>query len=553
MPRFAMDVPQTYENIVRPVSLEIAQQLVKMLYLPGNVEVLMPGASKTTKVQGTTLEDTDPTNPASFNHDNRLKVEVTENPVEDRILTTAVHQKENLPFFFDPKLGVRMFPVYSGTELSFTFTYRAENRTLARRFRNEMLSRTSQMREENLHELSYYYLVPPGFVALLRHLHELRENQGGYGQDFDHWVQEHITANATILTNQIGGQPALAIAEFQTNSFGVFQLVGTVEEEEEDKPSGSWLVTFQYKVVFDQVIQTTAQWPLMVHNQLIDAKWYDNGPNASGQLVDPNRRARKPSLSRHALDHFTTVYPSACKTRLLDGVILPQFDEWRPTTVVPETSTLISAMIQIDPTAPTILFNLMEDLGGYQLNPELEEFIKGEAPYMNIRGASIFDLRLFIDDDPMDDDLVVVTPDLTVTTRNVLNIRRNYHIRLALLNNLFLLDDAAWQRLRRGGEAAVQLINCLQYKLLGKAFTPRLLGGYLIRDDDLRLIAQRINDLKVPHKGGLEHVMLTVNGVVIVANRSLENGNRQGNANGAATEGSDPSQDPFTDPTNCGC
>lgn len=551
MPRIVSEVPQTTENIIRPVSLEVARHIAKMLNLPADIKVLMPGTSETTLYPNSELGASGTADPSSFGHDGRLLLEVQENPVEDRVLATAVHQVENLPFFLDKELGVKMYPVYSGTELIFNFTYRAENRTNARRFRNEMLSRTAAMREEILHELNYHYHVPYVFLHLLKHVHELREFVAGYGDDFDKYVSDHIVDRATIVTDQIGQNQSLVIREFQTNPLGIFQFVPAPEAEEVDKKSGTFNITFQYRFVFDQVISAVAEWPLLVHNQLIHEPWRSR-PWASGELIDPDRRKRQPSLSRYAFDYFTNVYTDHCKQRLMDGYVIPNYDEWRPAFVTPNTSTLFIAMLGLDPTAPNTLFELMGDLDGYQLEPELRDFIEGEAPYMAIKGGSIFDLRLFEGDNPMDDGLLSVsTPDLIVLSNAVMDLRKIYHVRLALVNDLFTLNTAAWERLRAGGPAAIRIINSLQFKLLGKAFEPKLLGGYLIRNSDLRLIAQRINDLKVPHKGGLEHVMLTVNDVVVVTHRSSDNVSDQERTFGTDAGGTDSGEDPFTKPADC--
>lgn len=551
MPRIVAEVPQTYENIVRPVALDVARTLAKMMNLPQDVKVLLPGAPQTTLWPNTELGAKDPSDGVTFGHGERLLLEVTENPVEDRILTTAVHQKENLPIFLDSKMKVKLYPVYSGTELNFNFTYRAENRTDARKFRNEILSRTAAMREEHLHELNYYYHVPYVFLHLLKHLHELRETIAPYNETFDQWINANIIDRATTVTDQIGFNQALAIREFQTNPLGTFQFVGTTEAEEEDKKSGTWNITFGYKFVFDQVINVVMEYPLMVHQSLVDEQWRSQ-PHPSGELTDPDRRKRLPSLSRYAFDHFVQVYTDHCKQKLTDGYTIPVFDEWRPDWIIPNTSTVFNAMTTIDPAAPSLLFELMGDLDGFWLDPSLREFIVGEAPYMNTKGASIFDLRLYEDAYPMDDGLLSVTvPDLVVISNATMDLRRQYHVRLALVNNLFTLGPAAWERLRGGGPAAVKILNCLQFKLLGKAFEPKLLGGRWIRNEDLRLIAQRINDLKVPHKGPLEHVMLTVNEIVIVANRSSDNGTDQIRSDGTQAGGSDSGEDPFTKPATC--
>lgn len=552
MPRIICDLPQTYENIVRPVALDVARQLAEALNLPRSIKVLLPGVTEHALFPNSELgKQNDPHDASSFGHNDRLLLDIQESPVEDRILATAVHQKENIPFFWDEKLGVRCYPIYSSTELSFNFQLRTQDRTTARRFRNELLARTAAMREGILHELSYYYHVPPTFLHLLHHIHTLRETQGGYGEDFSKWVSDHIDRRATNITDQVGKNQALAIREFQVCPLGHFQFAGTVDQEEKDKDSGTFVFNFQYKLVFDQIINVVAEWPLMIHGQLIDEQWRSE-PWASGQLIDPDRRHRAPSLSRKAMDHFTTIYTNHCLQPLVDGYVIPNYDEWRPQFVIPNTSTLFIAMLGHTDPVDNVLFDLMGDLDGYHLDPSLRDFLIGEAPYMNRQGQSIFDLRLYEGDAPMmDGSLSVSRPDLTVLCNAVRDVRKSYHVRLALVNDLHTLSSEAWERLRRGGEAAVKILNCLQFKLLGKAFGPKLLGGYLIPTQELRTIAQRINDLKVPHKGPLEHVMLTVNHVVVATHRSSEYVTDQERTDGTQAGGTDPGTDPFTKTPDC--
>lgn len=552
MPRIIADLPQTYENIVRPVALDVARQLAETLNLPRTINVLLPGVTEHALFPNTELgKQHDPHDASTFGHNDRLLLEIQETPTEDRILATAVHQKENVPFFSDDALGVRCYPVYSSTELSFNFQLRTSDRTIARRFRNEMLTRTAAMREGILHELSYYYHVPPVFLHLLKHVHELREAQGGYGETFDEWVTKNIDARATNITDQAGKNQALAIREFQVCPQGHFQFAGTVEAEEKDKDSGTFVFNFQYKLVFDQIINVVAEWPLMIHGQIIGEAWRSQ-PWASGKLVDPDRRKVHRTLSRKAMDHFTNTFTNHCLTPITDGYVIPNYDEWRPQFVLPNTSTLFIAMLGHTDPVDNVLFDLMDDLDGYALDPDLREFILGEAPYMNRQGESIFDLRLYEGDAPMvDGSLGVSRPDLTVLCHAVRDVRKMYHVRLALVNDLFTLSSEAWERLRRGGQAAVKILNCLQFKMLGKAYEPKLLGGYLISTQELRMIAQRINDLKVPHKGPLEHVMLTVNHVVVATHRSSEYVTDQERTDGAQAGGSDAGGDPFTKTPDC--
>jgi hypothetical protein len=551
MPRNVIDVQQTFDNITRPVALQIAERLGRVMNLPPNTKLLLPDAAEAALFPNSELGAKDPANPATFGHTDQLQIEIQENPVEGFILSTAVHQVDQRAIFLDPELKIRIWPVKMPKELAFNFVARFQNRTRARQFRDEILNRTSALREGIMHELDYYYHVPKIMQELLVHLHTLREKTAGYGEDYPTWLTKHITPTATELTDQIGWIGALAVAEKQVYDLGHFDFTGTTDPEEVDKRSGTWTVSFGYKLVYDQVTQLVMEYPLQVHQSLVDSLWYGRR-YASGELVDPDRRKRTQTHSREAMDFFTNSFINRCLETYHSGLTLPEFDEWKPKFAVPNTSTLYTAMLGLDPTAPRSLYNLFDDdLYGYSLSPSLREFMEGEAPYVCRKGASIFDLRLYLNDDPMDDGCLLLDADGNVTLNVVPDFRQRYHVRLALVNNLFTLNSEAQMRLRSAGQVGIDILNTLQWKLLGKAFTPRLLGGRVISREDFETIAQRINDLKVPHRGPFEFNILTVNEAVIIAHRSNNVGNHQTQPNGSGSAGSGAGSDPFTDPAPC--
>jgi len=556
MPRIVLEVPQTYENIVRPVALQVGRDIQKILNLPHDTTVLFPGQAGVALTANSAVGEKDHQAVATFGHGARLLMEVSERPVEDRILATAVHQKENLPFFFDKKLKVRMYPIYSGTELTFNLTYRAPNRTLARRFYDEVLTRTAAGREGILHELDYCYLVPKQFIQLIAHVHTLRENAdvAPYGQTLEEYAREHFDAKVRDVTDLIGNVSSVAMGEFQSQSQGHFQFVGVTEAEEKDKESGTYNVTFSYTFTFDKVVGAVADYPLLVHQQLIEDIWYSE-PHASGQLTDPARRQRAPSHSRWVFDYFARgLFPNLCRKRCMDGIVIPEFDDWSAGAVIGPTSTVFVGMLGLSKDDPQALLTLSEDLGGFEIDADVLEFMRKEAPYMAIEGQSVFNLRLYEGPDPMDDGCVVVDPDtLKVRSAFEIDLREIYHLRLSIVHDLKSLTQSAWDRLRGGGVAAVKIVNALQRKVTNQYFSPKLLSGYLISNADMEYIAERVNRAKGIYHGDPEYVMLTVNEVLIEAGRSSENESHQSNTQGASGEGSGEGAHPLTPAEDCDC
>jgi hypothetical protein len=518
MPRVATEIPETMEAIVRPVALDIIRQVGKLLGLPKSTAIYYPGSAESAAQTGSTLNYEG--EPSSFPFYGKLKIEANEQYIEDRVLTDAVYRHEFLPIFIDKDLGVRIHPVYSATEMILSFTYRAESRVAAERFRDDIKMRTSMLRKENLHELTYHYGIPATYLQLCQEIHTLREKIAPYGEDFSKWFMDHVDPRVTNITTLIGTSPTLVIPEHQVCALGWFDFAFAPEPAVKDSESGTFDISFEYRVTYDKVISCVMEYPLVVHNQMIAARWHGQR-NASGDLAsDPGLRKRAPSLSRYFFDKFVSVYPCECQ-RQIDGVSMPVFDDWIPDTVHPDTSTVFTAIVQVSPTDRGDVVNL-QSLGDWKIDPTLLPFLQGEAPFLTTYGQSVVYLSLYRDGVPVDDGGLTVDAALNVRYTPTMDLRQRYHLRIALVNDLTILDRPAIERFRSGGQAALKILTTLQAKLGKKGYLPVLRGGKYISYADILEIGQRINSLKTPYQTGVEYAMLTVGNFIIAASRSSD-------------------------------
>lgn len=534
MPKAAVAVPDSYLSITRPVALEAVRQLAMLMGWQSSIEILFPGDAEEVPMNGSTL-DPERTMPSNFSDNGRIRIEIVENPIEDRVLATAIHRKENLPIFLDKKLGIRLQPVYSGTELVFQLQFRAPNRVLAERFRQEALMKTAQYRRENLHDLTYHYAIPPGFLSMFKSFHELREATAPYNQSFDVWMSDHLSAKATNLMTLIGTQPQLSIGESQTCPLGWFDFTALPEPETKNDETGPYVLSFQYTLQYDKVIGVAAEWPLMIHNQIIDSQYYAV-PLASGNMIDPDKVRRKPALSRHAFDALTNVYTDNCFKKF-DGISIPEFDEWAPAHVPPDTTTIIAAMISLDPTDLRAVADL-DDLGDIEIDADIRNWMRMEGNRMTRYGESVFHISLYRGDVPIDDGILTIDNQLNIRATVDLNLRERYHLRIALLHDILSIQPVGREALRTAGTAAVKILSAMQLRLMRTGFVPELTAGGVIPRNIFRQIGQRINDLKTPHRIGVEYRFLTVGNYIIRTNREEQNAYRNSSAADAADDSS---------------
>lgn len=517
MPRVISVIPETQLAITRPVALAVIRQVGKLLSLPKSTSILYPGSSESAAQTGSTLNYEGEA--SSFPYYGKLHIEANESYIDDRVLTDIAYRHEFLPVFLDKDLGVRFQPIYSATELVLNFVYRAPDQNAANRFRDDIKMRVSALRAENLHELTYNYNIPRKYVEMLQMIYGLRQAQAPYDDTFEKWLRACFDPRVTNITTLIGTEPHLAIPEHQIRNLGHFDFTAAPDVQTKDSEAGTYNISFDYRITYDKVVGIMAEYPLVVHNQMIPGKWHGYR-NASGDLPsDPGRKRRVSSVSVRAFDAITQPYRVE-NHRPIDGVCSPQFDDWIPDTVHPDTSTVFTGIIQVDPADRTDVLNLQE-LGDWALDPDVLAFLKTEYPYITTYGKSIFYASLYNAGVPLTDGPLVCDKFLHLRYAPSMNLRHRYHLRLALVNDLFIMDRPAWERFRSSGISAQRILAALQGRFnIQDAWVPPLQANRYIRYADLVKVAHRLNAHKAPYQTGVEYAMMTVGNYIIAAHRS---------------------------------
>ena len=95
MPRVALEIPESYHSVVRPVTYSILKSLFQQTGIDLNTPVTFNGQADTAVATGSLLGDTD--NTVKFSGHESLVVECNEVFFEDTVLGTAVMEQEYPP------------------------------------------------------------------------------------------------------------------------------------------------------------------------------------------------------------------------------------------------------------------------------------------------------------------------------------------------------------------------------------------------------------------------------------------------------------------------
>lgn len=477
MPKLILRLPETELSVLRPAVMSVARPLFKLMGIPAATRIFFPteGVDKAPQAGSTLGGQRELEEPNLLPFSNKIVIEVREEPNPDRLGSTAIHRAENFPIIRDDALSVMIKPIYADTEVTLNFKYRAGDKALAERVRDEIRARYSDLREVFEFSTVFNWQVPAPVMALMNVIHELRENVEGYGQDFDTYWKEITDARMSQLGNQGGKQLHWAVSEQQGSVLGYFDFQGIAEPGSKEDEGDTLTTSFSFKFRFEKPLAVAMHYPIIVHNQILPPDYRPR--KEDDRTIHP---ARSMSLSTDALSQFRG---GKTKNSFIarNGYDIPSFDEFIPGSVVPDTQRLFTALVKVNPADKKMLLD-MTSLGNIKFTDLITGFMKKEAAWMNRIYNSVFCVSLYSDLDLLLDPVLVVDNDLVVRANNDRELRCQNRVRLSLVANWTFLTPRAIEAMRVNGAATIEIIKALWpwYDPL-----PVLLSNGAIRKDDM--------------------------------------------------------------------
>jgi hypothetical protein len=476
MPKILVEVPDTVEGILRPVSLDIARTLFSDTQVTKDIQILFPGDIGRAQQKGGSISALPEQNPTSvkFPFTSQMYMEVTEEYMEDRMLSSAIFRAENLFVFRDDRIQTDIRPVYSMTQTTINFKYRAKDKTEAIRWRDDIRNRTAANRQQFVHDVKYHYLIPKEMLVILKELWAMREKVAGYGDTWEEYWRENASSRVSWLSNLSGQQGAWGVAESRLRVQGWFDFTGAPEQGSNESDADAWTISFAYVFQYDKPIACTMYYPLMVHNQLVAQKYRPGKEEMPEYQIEAQERSY--GLSAKMLSKFEATHGLYQLTKR-PGYAIPSFDEFLPEQVIPHTLRVFTVMIQLDPANPRKLFNLKTDLGDIALNEDMWCCIDKEIPYMCQPGQSVFNLSLYRQAHMMTPNWITIDSDYNVMATQDLDLRQYYHVRFSLMRDLRQVNPDSLKRLQSCPDCLNEILAAIDPTLLPKGLLPCVVGG----------------------------------------------------------------------------
>lgn len=479
MPNVNVALPETSQTILRPAVLDIVKQVQEITKIDPKSKIQFPGDIQTMQTAGTEIGTTQ-NRSAIFGSDKYTFIEVEEDYDLDGLGSTSVDGKGNYPVFLDEKLGVSLSPIYASYKVTINFKYRCPSKTEALKWRDDMRIRVSQMRDINLHNITYTYFLPLELLVLIKIIYEKRENYLGYGQSFQEYFISNSSDRLKLISDTVGKDTRLGIAETQGRIQGMYGFEGMPEKPERDDTNGSWTISFSYNFTYDKPIGCNMIYPVMVHNQLLPIG-YTHYYNKSVDLDKINKEVRGSKVALFAFESDTIMNTSI---NPLPYIRLPEFDDYVIPGTPRGTGTAIMALCEVDTNDKKTLLNLNE-LGSLVMDKDILQFIKEvEYPYICKLYKSIINISLYRNKQPTYTTTIDSDNLLNIKAVNTLDLRNQYRVRIAIVTDLTMLPKQAIDRLKRYPKAFVKLIGAINELLRNHPDLIRLADKEIISNLD---------------------------------------------------------------------
>jgi hypothetical protein len=502
----SLPIPETVESVTRPVMLDVVRQLMTLTGISKKTNIVYFGDLERSKQLNSAIGASDEKDdPNTFAHNDKISIEVAETYFNELGHQDAVERPENLLVFQDAPLSIVMKPIYAQMEATVSIRFRANNKTLAMQWRDFVKARLTQSfkRELYLHNVTYSFGIPEECLYILKELHRLRENVAGFGEDFDTYFANHRTPKMTTVRNLSATAQLWSVPETQTRIQGWFDWE-LPEEAQKDADGTTYTVAFNYKFRYARPTRIEMIYPIMVHNQLLDAKYRDT------PLTDPSDVEKSYAMTARIFRSFEGGQWD-CKQIQDFGFSIPAFDEFWPKMVPNDTRRLLTVLFTLDDTNPHQFLNL-GDLKSRQLHPDILEYIRSEREYLTVPGLSAIHLALY-----KNEFLIANNPapfnvdaDLNVVGLLSTNLRVQHHLRISLFTDWQSLRGGALQRMQDHGRAAILMLMAIDPSLKDRGLLPVLIDDNFVSKTSLLIAINNLRPTKNILTPGPTGMMYTV-------------------------------------------
>ena len=438
MPTFIEEVPELDICVRRPVIAAVLDDLFRQTNInTKELAVYQMGRTVAIPQLHSTLDES--VNKERLATETRIEVGMDEEITN--VTIAPILYPNNIAVFHDKALQVSLVPTVVPTKTTLSVRFVCSSRVEAQNWQQAIRRQVSQRQFNPIHTVNFYYPIPMNHMYGLSKIHEMRENQAGYGDTFGSWLKDNFTNRFSVITNSVGKGTQFVIREQQTNIIGYYEFGEEVEKVEKEEGAGAYAVDFSYTFFYERPENVVLKFPTVIHNQIVPKEIRDDR-----QVEEVHPEYYYNSNSGAAFHQFAFNGQTNLPYKRFTGLAIPFFDEWYPTYKSLYYENMFRITSQISPDDLRWIGNV-NDILPYYMQGYVVAYMKSRPQQMTRRREHLFNVTVHRWDDLFASNELTIDKDLKVTTPADMNLRDMWHLNVDICYDLSVLSDEALEDL----------------------------------------------------------------------------------------------------------
>lgn len=481
MPQFTYPIPDVYEMITRPTELAVIRQIAAITGTAEDSFIEYGGMNDGIPTWKSLLnQDNAPT--GRFGSFNKVQVTAEERIDEDYYLSTAyLNPSDAKTVWQDSAIGITLRPIYEKVKTTLSFKYRTIDLGEARNWMTAMKRRIQMNWLDQSLQSKYKVAIAPTLMQFLYEFHRMSQAVEPDGVEFMPWLDKRFLQAHTVLTMLDGRYPQVVLKETQLDVVGWFGFT-EIPKPQKSSQETAFEVEFTYEFQYERPTEMALKYPLMIHNQLVNRKF-----RPDHVVYDP---VNLHGYATRSVSAYTELLRNMGQFNRYAraGRILPFYDDWWPENPVASTTNVVQQLCGVDPNDPTLIIDF-NNPGTFTISDTLMAYMTDTREDLTKRSRSAVHLCLFENDRLYEPSELFVDDSMCLRSRSPLDLKKLYHMRLTLFNDLFYLTSEAEVLIRSNPDYVTMILVGLDARMQTNGLLPvPNSGGFVTRADWTRAV-----------------------------------------------------------------
>ena len=432
----------------------------------------------------------------------KVTFEESNDDFEDNSLTFGYD--EHIPVFYDNESDIKISPIFKTFKYNLTIEISMKSKTISNSILNRIRTKDSLIRKDFRHnDVNSICYLDNRVLYLLDKLNEKRQTL--YPDDtLAKYISKYRDKNVLKIINSGGdkNKNILGIEFNYSNIYGRLITEANGLKPEYDSADREWVLTLDYEIRMDRILEVNLQYPSMIFNNIISKDLMQN--------IDPYKHYINDAYYHNVFDEVTRIQREIYTDSSNLYVTIPSWDNKVLEPNGTDFKIVFTALLKLDANHDESIpvCNLKEMSRKIKIQDDILEFLNTEYQYLLDLYKSVFIVNLYENDKLVHNSNLNLDQDLNIYIVNKqIDIKKIYRISFSICVNPNSITEDAYNRLLNSGTLVnkinnIIVINDIYNYDLYKAGT----GTLSSRKRDTPILMKTVQTVSIQAAGLLEYV-----------------------------------------------